>query len=361
MKYARITAIVLFGIMLYFAAGLRNTLIYTVGLAMGFFFVYGSIGFTRSWRSLILTGNPSSFYGQLILLACGIIVFIPILNLYPTLHKTVAPITWASMFGAILFGIGMQLGDGCGSGTIVKLGYNRYSRAVIFPFIIGSFLGSLHVPGMMRLGGLPAVDLGARYNIVIAIIIQMGILASVFLLVQIWKRYKKWNEAASWKQSKVLYLSMLALVPLSLAYLLLSGQPWGISYAFGLWGAKIANWIGIAVVETEYWAGEATYQSLSSSVIFDTTSLANFGLILGAWGSSRQKTSVDITCKASRIGGIAGGFLMGYGAQLAFGCNIGPYFSGISSGSLHGWSWFVFAITGTVLGIFLRKRLGYRN
>ena len=34
---------------------------------------------------------------------------------------------------------------------------------------------------------------------------------------------------------------------------------------------------------------------------------------------------------------------MGYGARIAFGCNIGAYFGGIASFSLHGWLWGVLA------------------
>ena len=33
---------------------------------------------------------------------------------------------------------------------------------------------------------------------------------------------------------------------------------------------------------------------------------------------------------------VIGGLLLGYGARLAFGCNIGAFFSGVVSGSLHG-------------------------
>jgi uncharacterized membrane protein YedE/YeeE len=49
---------------------------------------------------------------------------------------------------------------------------------------------------------------------------------------------------------------------------------------------------------------------------------------------------------------------MGYGARLAFGCNIGAYFSGIASGSLHGWIWLAAALAGTYLGVILRSSLG---
>jgi uncharacterized membrane protein YedE/YeeE len=49
---------------------------------------------------------------------------------------------------------------------------------------------------------------------------------------------------------------------------------------------------------------------------------------------------------------------MGYGARLAFGCNIGAYFSGIASGSLHGWLWLGAALLGTYAGFALRPAFG---
>ena len=49
---------------------------------------------------------------------------------------------------------------------------------------------------------------------------------------------------------------------------------------------------------------------------------------------------------------------MGYGARLSFGCNIGALFSGIASGSVHGWLWFAAAFVGSLGGIFLRPVFG---
>jgi hypothetical protein len=51
---------------------------------------------------------------------------------------------------------------------------------------------------------------------------------------------------------------------------------------------------------------------------------------------------------------VIGGLLLGYGARLAYGCNIGAFFSGIASGSVHGWLWIVFALIGNWMGLFLR-------
>ena len=49
-----------------------------------------------------------------------------------------------------------------------------------------------------------------------------------------------------------------------------------------------------------------------------------------------------------------GGLLLGYGARIAYGCNIGAYFSGIASGSLHGWLWLVAAFAGNIAGTSLQ-------
>jgi uncharacterized membrane protein YedE/YeeE len=55
---------------------------------------------------------------------------------------------------------------------------------------------------------------------------------------------------------------------------------------------------------------------------------------------------------------VAGGLLLGYGARLAYGCNLGAFFSGIASGSLHGWVWIACALLGTWAGIRLRPFFG---
>jgi hypothetical protein len=39
---------------------------------------------------------------------------------------------------------------------------------------------------------------------------------------------------------------------------------------------------------------------------------------------------------------------------LASGCNISAYFSGIASGSLHGWAWIATALLGNRIGLALR-------
>jgi uncharacterized protein len=60
------------------------------------------------------------------------------------------------------------------------------------------------------------------------------------------------------------------------------------------------------------------------------------------------------------LSAVIGGLLLGYGARLAFGCNIGAFFSGIASGSLHGWVWLAAAFLGSMAGVRLRPFFGLK-
>ena len=111
-----------------------------------------------------------------------------------------------------------------------------------------------------------------------------------------------------------------------------------------------------------YWSG-ANEQALKESVLAHTTSIMDFGIIFGALFSA----AISGTFKLQKItpkvaaASLIGGIIMGYGARLAFGCNIGAYFSGIASFSLHGWVWAVFALLGSYVGVKLRPLFTLKN
>ena len=83
----------------------------------------------------------------------------------------------------------------------------------------------------------------------------------------------------------------------------------------------------------------------------------NFGLLLGAFAAASlagaMRPSPGIALRPL-LAAVIGGLAMGYGARLAYGCNIGALFSGIASGSLHGWVWLLAAIPGNAIGVWLR-------
>jgi uncharacterized membrane protein YedE/YeeE len=119
--------------------------------------------------------------------------------------------------------------------------------------------------------------------------------------------------------------------------------------------------LGVDVAQWEYWTWAYPSRALHQSILNDSVSLTNIGLILGAFIASslsgKGSSIIKISLRSS-LAAILGGILMGYGARLAFGCNIGALFSGIASGSLHGWLWFGFAFLGSYFGVKLRPSFG---
>ena len=96
---------------------------------------------------------------------------------------------------------------------------------------------------------------------------------------------------------------------------------------------------------------------MKSSVLADVTSVMDFGIILGALLASILAGRFAPVWKASGrslAAAVAGGLMLGYGARIAYGCNIGAYFSGIISGSVHGYLWAVAAFAGNILGAHMR-------
>jgi hypothetical protein len=156
--------------------------------------------------------------------------------------------------------------------------------------------------------------------------------------------------------------ALLAL--LNAATLALAGHPWGITWAFTLWAAKAAVALGWNPDAVAYWREGWQRDALDAGLFDDVTSVMNVGLALGAMAAAglagRYAPSFRVPAR-SLAAAVLGGLLMGYGARLAYGCNIGAYFSGIASTSLHGWLWIAAALPGSWLGARLRPLFGLTN
>lgn len=109
-----------------------------------------------------------------------------------------------------------------------------------------------------------------------------------------------------------------------------------------------------------YWSGWRATQ-LDAPLLADRVSVMNFGIILGACVAAALAGRFSPVWRISTrdlVTAVVGGLLMGYGARLAFGCNIGAYLGGFVSGSAHGLWWLVWGFAGSWLGTALRGRIG---
>jgi uncharacterized protein len=317
---------------------------------------------------MLLEARSVGLRAQLVMLAATILIFFPLLAVGRLLGQEIGgfvnPVGPALALGAFLFGIGMQLGGGCGSGTLYTVGGGSVRMIVtLAAFILGSLIATADPLGWQSWPDLGAHALVPLLGAVPSLVIAFTVLA-VFYAALLRRETSSHGDAQKlWpvhagdllRGPWPLLLGALALALVNVACLAVSGRPWGITAAFALWGAKVAALLGIEVGAWSYWRDDA---GLHASVFADTTSVMNFGLMLGALGAAglagRLRPDARVPT-ASLAAAVIGGLLMGVGARLATGCNIGAFFSGTASGSLHGVVWLAFAVPGNALGVRLRS------
>ena len=347
----------LFGWLLWSVSS-RQALLLLVGVGLGWGLAAARFGFTTGWRILVEQRDPSGVYGQIILLALLAAVSMPMLAHFPETHAALGPPSISLLVGAFVFGLCMQIADGCGSGTLYKAGLGVPLNMGILPlFALGSFLGSVHLNGWLALGALEPVGLVQSFGATGALLATLAALTMVAVAVGLWsgQRFSLRRMPRRWVGGAVVLALFAAL------NLLIAGQPWGVVYGFGLWAAKGATALGLFdPTQNAFWSDPGHAQRLSQTLLLDVTSITNIGILAGAlWVAPRRPQDAKPLTGQQWLIGLAAGFIMGYSSRLAFGCNVGAMVSGISTGSLHGWIWVPMAFLGTLIGIRVRRRFGF--
>lgn len=350
-------------------------LLFGVGLAMGVTLYHGAFGFTGAYRKLLRERDMTGVAAQIVMLIAAILLFAPILAQGTVfghgVSGSVAPIGVAVGVGAFMFGIGMQLGSGCASGILFSAGGGNVRALLVLVFFsLGSFWGSLDLGWWQQFPSTGGISLGRTFGWEMALIMQIGALALIFAGLRLagWTMQPISQWAGGFSLSTLLrgpwplIFSALMLALLNWATLLIAGHAWSITWAFSLWGAKAAMLVGWDPLSSGFWTGGFQQAALERSIFTDTTSIMNIAILLGALlaaslAGSFYKPMVLKRGRRQLVAAILAGLLMGYGARLSYGCNIGAFFSGVASSSLHGWLWIACALPGNAIGIALRGPL----
>lgn len=235
--------------------GWRPPVLWLLAMLLGATLYHASFGFAGAYRRMIVARDMRGVQAQLLLLAVATVLFAPVLSAGAVFGHAIggawAPVGVSVVAGAFLFGIGMQLAGGCGSGTLYTAG-----------------------------GGNPRMLLG-------------------------------WDPSTS-----------------------------------------------------AFWQSDFQSTALAGGVMQDTTSLMDLGIMLGALCAAALAGRFSPQWRMpwrSLAAALIGGLAIGYGARIAYGCNIGAFVSGVASGSLHGWLWIAAALPGTWIGVRLRPVFGLAN
>src|SRR5690606_8016502 len=123
-----------------------------IGLLLGYTLFHARFGFTSAFRRMMSVGNGQAMRSHMLMLAIAVTLFAPILAYGTTFFGGpvagyVSPVGVSLVVGAFIFGIGMQLGGGCASGTLYAIGGGRTVMFVtLIFFIIGTTIGAMHFP-----------------------------------------------------------------------------------------------------------------------------------------------------------------------------------------------------------------------
>jgi uncharacterized membrane protein YedE/YeeE len=359
-----------------------HAVLFLVAGILGVALYHAHFGFTSSFRSLIVSGRGIGIRAQMIMFAITNLLFLPIL-LKPSIlghpvQASVHPVGVSVLVGAILFGIGMQLGDGCASGTLYHTGGGDIRGILtLIGFIVGSLIGTINFAWWMTTPQFGNVSLIQSFGPLGGLIANFVIMAVVFAIVFFIEKRRNGtveplfgNGQFSWQAIVRGPWSWMAgalvLAVGNFVILILSGKPWGITSAFALWGAKITESLGVHVQNWGYWQVAANAQALHQGVLHNLETTDDIALMVGALlaaalgGMLPNRYFRPIPWQMV-VGLLGGGILMGYGARIAFGCNIGAYFSGVASFSLHGWEWFLGALLGSLIGVAVRPACRLNN
>jgi len=347
-----------------------------LGAALGMALYHASFGFTTAWRTFITTGRGRAIRAQMLMLAIAVCLFLPALNageLFGNpVYGFVRPLSISVVFGAFIFGVGMQIANGCASGNLYHAGGGQL-RAL--PSMIGFSAGALWATydyeWWTTQPSLAPVDLVAVLGLLPAILLNLLVFAGIAVLTRVVEKRKYGQIEADnagaempWPHRLLsgpwpFIWGAIALALLNFVTLAMIGRPWAVALAYPLWGAKAAEVmnLGLDMDFWGYWLMPGRDTALMGGVLEDSASLMNIGVILGALLAATLAGRFSLSWKmplAQWLAAIIGGLMLGYGATIAFGCNIGAFFGGIASGSLHGWLWLVAAFAGSLVGTWLR-------
>ncbi|HZR23638.1 MAG TPA: YeeE/YedE family protein [Vicinamibacterales bacterium] len=369
------TAIALGTALLTTAVSARQGELFLVGVLAGLVLYHAAFGFTSAWRIFIVDRRGDALRAQMLMLALTCVVFFPALAsghfAGQAVRGSISPISIGVVVGAFMFGVGMQLGGGCASGTLYTAGGGNLRMVVtLLAFIAGSVIGAVQLAWWETLPAWKPISLVTTFGAGGGLAISLGVFAAIAALTIVVERSRHGALGPARRFGVTphalrgpwpIVAGAIGLAAVNILTLALAGRPWGVTGAFTLWGAKILSAAGVAVERWRIYAPAARQAELHAPVIKDVTSVMDFGIMIGALFAATLAGRFAPTWRApmrSLAAALLGGLMLGYGARIAYGCNIGAYFSGIASGSVHGWVWFPAAFAGNILGTKLRPLFG---
>jgi len=392
-------AMIAFGSFLGNSSG-KLTLNLFTGLALGYILSRSRYGFAGGIKRIYVTGEGKLTRALLVMFAISITATAGIHWAYASngalpifraiLPNAVIPGTSSvfvmdigTVLGGVLFGIGMMIAGGCASGTLSDLGEGAVRAMIaLFFFVIGSVPGAMAKYAIQQsaIGKFSArVYLPDVMGYVGSIVFSLAILLVLYVISRKYedlrkkegfysetvfaekelplpedKKFKLFSYDTYHKFFIERWSFMTGGILLAIVFVMIiitTGASWGVTGPFVNWGVAMFQAVGVNFTSPALQSG---VDAANKGLIYDAGSLRNLGIIVGAalamLSAGLFKFDFDFSAKDVSLY-IFGGLLMGFGARLAGGCNIGALYSGIANLSLSGWLFMASLCVGGILGL----------
>ncbi len=397
-----IVAMIFFGV---FLKGKNETLtlFLITGLALGYILTRSRYGFAGGIKKIYLTGDGSLTKAILLLFALSIIGVAGVhygaaskgaviaskavegSSIIPG-SQFIRGTSLLTIIGGLIFGIGMILGGGCASGSLTDSGEGA-SRAwiVVVFFSLGGILGHWMLPTLdttfLGTTTTPSIYLPDYFGYFGAVVISLLALLAIYAITKTYENKRREEGSLvedtyedmekplekigntnffSYETYHKFFVERWSFytgsILISLMFIFImttTGSSWGASGPYTYWGVWGLQKLGITFSNPAF-AG--VVKGVEDGLINNASSIRNIGIILGSAIAFLMagRFKFDFNYKLKDIGFYGlGGLLMGIGAKIGRGCNIGGLYSGIANFSLSGWFFMLALAVGGVIGLKL--------
>jgi uncharacterized membrane protein YedE/YeeE len=181
---------------LLFQISIHLTLIFTLGISLGFVLQKSRFCIVAALRDPLLIGMTQLTRAFLLLLGISILGFA--LVFWGASQKNISIILYVFPFGVhtvvggLLFGIGMVLAGGCTTGILMRIGEGFAMQWVaFFGLVIGSVLGERSlIHWKNTFGELPGIFLPDLFGWLPTLLLEITVLTALWLLAKWWQKKK---------------------------------------------------------------------------------------------------------------------------------------------------------------------------
>lgn len=352
------------------------------GIAFGIVMQRGRFCFLCNFRDFIDGRRSDGVLAILVALFAGVVFYqiitiawMPVPQpgrLPPNAH--IGPVGWVLALASTVFGVGAALSGSCLSGHFYRLGEGAFGSVVaiagaalgfLLAFLSWNFLYTLSVFND------PPIWLPHHLGYGLALLLAGFVLAGLIFIVLFFDRTAPVPMGLPENRLRQALRSVFVerwppvltgvVVAAVSAFSYFRVAPLGVTAELG----SIVRTAGASAAWVpETLAGLDTVRGCISAVkttILSPNGVFVLGLVLASFAAalSAGKFQPSWPSAGGLVTRFAGGVLMGWGGMTALGCTIGVLLSGIHTGAVSGWVFFLFCGLGAFAGLILKRRFAW--